>query len=222
MNTLAKIATTNLALAALVAALAGCKSDNYNKGNDTASGLQASADQVGIGQTKIDTVVSNLNALVNSPTNLPAQFATYGTSVDDLEATAQKFRGKVDAMRAKGGEYFTAWDAQVAQIQNEDIKSRSIERKNKLTKEFSDIQTSYTEAADAFKPFMANLKDIRTALATDLNPDGVKAIKSTADKTTKMSADVKESLAKLAAEFKELGVALAATAPPAPPAAPAK
>jgi aminopeptidase N len=124
-------------------------------------------------------------------------------------------------MRGKGNEYFKAWDEQTAQIHNEDIKNRSAERKAEMQKKFTEIKMSYTEASESFKPFLSDLKDIQTALATDLTTGGVKAIKGAADKANKDAVPLKASIEKLAGQFKDLGTAMAAAAPP-PAAASAK
>ena len=202
-----------------VALLAGCRSSNYEKGAATGAGLQASADRIGQGQGKIDTTLTNLNDLVNHPGDLATQFKKYSGSVSDLESSAKDISSKVASMRGKGDEYFKAWDEQAAQIKNEDIKNRSAQRKAEMQKRFTDIKMSYTEASELFKPFLSDLKDIQTALATDLTTGGVSAIKGAADKANKDSTPLKVSIDKLVAQFKDLGVALQAAAPPPPPAA---
>lgn len=198
--------------------IAGCKSSNYEKGSAAGSGLQASADRITQGTGKIDTALTNLNDLVNNPGDLPAQFKKYSAAVSDLESSAKDVSSKVAAMRAKGNDYFKAWDEQTAQIKNEDIKTRSAARKEEMMKRFTEIKTNYTQASEGFKPFMQDLKDIQTALATDLTPGGVSAIKGAADKANKDAVPLKDSLAKLAAQFKDLGAALQAAQPPPAPA----
>jgi len=207
-----------LMVAGLTLLMAGCKSSNYEQGSAAGAGLQASADKMGQGNAKIDAAVTSLNDLVKNPGDMAAQFKKYSEAVSDLESTAKEIQSKVASMRGKGNAYFKAWDEQTAQIQNEDIKKRSEARKEEMQKRFTDIKTSYTQAAEAFKPFLQDLKDIQTALATDLTPGGVSAIKGAADKANKESGPVKDSINKLVAQFKDLGVAMQAAKPPPPPA----
>jgi hypothetical protein len=194
------------------ALLVGCSSANYEKGSATGAGLQASADKINQGSGKIDGALKALNDIVNNPGDLPNQFKAYSASVSDLESSVGDVQTKVAAMRAKGNEYFKAWDAQTAQIKNEDIKNRSTERKAELQKKFTEIKMSYTEASEGFKPFVSDLKDIQTALATDLTPAGVNSIKGAADKANKDSVPLKASLDKLAGQFKDLGASMQAAA----------
>jgi chromosome segregation ATPase len=203
------------------ALLAGCRSSNYEKGSETGAGLQASADRIGQGQAKIDAAMKSLNDLVNSPGDLATQFKAYSAAVNDLDSSSKDVQSKVASMRSKGNEYFKAWDEQTAQIKNEEIKKRSAERKAEMQKKFTEIKTSYTQASEQFKPFLSDLKDIQTALATDLTPGGVSAIKGAADKANKEAVPLKASFEKLAAQFKDLGVAMQSAAPPPPAPAPA-
>ena len=198
---------------AAVALLAGCASGNYQKGAAAGAGLQASADKIDKGSGLIDAAIASLNDLVNNPGELPAQFKKFGAAVGDLESTAKDVSSKVTAMSQEGNAYFTAWDQQLAQIQNEDIKSRSANRKADVQKKFAAIKKSYEEASGEFKPFMSDLKDIQTALATDLTPGGLDAIKSSASRATRRAGTVKTTLGKLAGQFRDLGVAMSASVP---------
>ena len=201
--------------------IAGCKSSNYEKGSATGAGLQAASDRIGQGTAKIDAALGSLNDLVNNPGDLVTQFKKYSSAVSSLESSAKDVQSKVAAMRAKGNDYFKGWDEQTAKIQNEDIKNRSAARKEEMMKKFTDIKMSYTQASESFKPFMQDLKDIQTALATDLTPGGVTAIKGAADKANKDAVPLKDSINKLATQFKDVGAAMQSAAPP-PATTPAK
>jgi ABC-type transporter Mla subunit MlaD len=210
--------TSNLALVVAIAALAGCKSGNYEKGASTAAGLTESANKIGAAQGKIDAAVNSLNDLVNNPQgDLVPRFKKFNAAVSDLESSAKSVSGNVADMRSTGKEYFQKWDEQLATIKNEDIKSRSVERKNEVQTKFTNIKKTYEETAMAFKPFMAELKDIQSALSTDLTPGGVAALKGPADKVNKDAVPLKASVDKLGAQFKDLGVAMSSGMPqPAP------
>lgn len=44
---------------------------------------------------------------------------------------------------------------------------------------YDKVEVSLQQASERFKPFLSDLADIQKALATDVTPGGVKAIKST-------------------------------------------
>lgn len=212
-----KTASLILSFAALTVALAissGCASKgNYEKGASAGAGLQEAADKLTIGKGKIDTTLTALNDLVNSSQgDLEPKYKKFSASVNDLQTSAQHVNAAVKEMRDKGNEYFKAWDQQAAAIKNEDIKARSTERKAEMQKKFMDIKRSYILAGDAFKPFMADLKDIQTALGTDLTTGGLGAVKGAVEKANKNAVPLKASVDELATHFKDLGVAMSAAA----------
>lgn len=204
---------TMLTCVAGLALLMGCASSNFKKGASTSSSLQASADKITEGSARVDAALTSLSELMENPNDLPAQFKEFSSAVNSLQTFSKDVSSKFAGMSKKGEAYFAEWDQQLAQIQNEDIRTRSAERKSAVQKQFDAIKNSYEEASGDFKPFMADLKDIQTALATDLTPGGLSAIKKSADKAVKSGNEVKDALGKLAAQFKELGVAMAASVP---------
>ena len=207
---------SHLALAAAFVTLAGCASRNYEKGAATSSNLSESATKIGDGRVKINNALAALDDLVDNPHgDLVPKVKKYNDAVSDLETTAHEVGAKVRGMSASGKEYFQNWDQQIAQIKNEDIKNRSTERKAEVQKQLTDVKKSYTQAKMDFTPFMTDLKDIQTALNTDLTSAGIAAIKSTRDKAKADSVPLQKSIDQLITEFRELGVAMASSAPPA-------
>jgi hypothetical protein len=211
---------TTIMLSVLLAAVAGCKThSNYETAGATAEGLQASADKIQTAKGQVDSTLAALNDLVNNPTNLPTQYTTFSSAVTGLQASAKDVNDKVTDMRAKGAAYFQAWDEQAAQIKNEDIKSRSEARKKEVQDQFTKVKLSYTEIGDAYRPFMSDLKDIQTALGTDLTAGGVASVKGAAQKANQDAIPLKQAGDELSAHLKDLGAAMSASTP-APAAAP--
>src|SRR5262245_11464714 len=155
-----------------------------------------------------------LHGLVNEPaTDLEPQFKAFSKGVDQLDATAKKVRDAAAGMDEKGKAYFADWDAQIAGIQNEDIRAGSAERKEAVEANFKDIQAEYGKSRDSFKPLMTNLMDIRTALKADLTMNGLAAIKKSVKTVNGQAEDVKESLVKLEKSFREMGVKMSNAGP---------
>ncbi len=207
-----------LALAASAPALyiAGCASSGYNQAGDTSNSLQKAARAIDKGDTQIDTVLLALSDLVNNPgPNLKPQFDKYDTAVGKLESLAKEVDHDTTKMRTEGAAYFQNWDAELAKIHNEDIRSRSAERRTAVNERFDKVRVSYVRAQNSFEPFLSDLKDIRTALKTDLTAGGVYAVRSTANKAKTDVNPLRDSLRLLSADFKELGVSLSTETAPA-------
>lgn len=207
----------NLLLAALTAALVGCKSAGYESGNKTAASIQKAADQIGALPGQINTTLASLSDLVEKPQpDLRPQFKQFSSNLSRVESTARDIGNARKAMAERGDAFFAKWDEQLAQIKNEDIKARSQSRKEEVQQKLMAIKGSYAEAETAFKPFIEDLKDTQKYLSTDLTPAGVEAIKDTVAKAKKDAEPLNKSIAKLADDFKALGVSMSSVAPQQP------
>lgn len=204
----------NLALAAVICITAGCASKGYEQGAATGQALQSTAAQINQGNPSIDATLTALNNLVNNPTgDLVPRFKAYSDAVGKLRDLATSVRDKAASMQSKGKDFFAEWDKQLATIKNEDIRTRSADRKAEVQKQFKEINDAYQKAKDEFKPFMSNLEDIQKYLGSDLTVGGIEAIKKTAAKVNDEASDVKKAITKLADEFKEMGVSMSNSGP---------
>ena len=204
-----------LAVLTVVAGLiAGCSSTGYEKAGGTSTSLQKAAQGIDKGNAQIDVVMAALSDLVNNPgADLKKQFKKFNAALDDLQSLAKDVGGKAGDMQAEGTAYFKQWDKDLAKIQNEDIRNRSSERKSAVSARFERVKANYGQVKTDFAPFMSDLKDIRTALAADLTVGGLGAVKGAASKANQDVLPLRESIGKLSADFKELGVSLSAKTP---------
>ena len=201
-------------LAAAVLLVAGCASSGYEKAEDTSSTLEKAARNIHKGNGRIDAVLFALTSLVNSPdANLRPQFEKFDSAVGKLKELADDVNEQAAAMQTQGADYFRTWDEELAKIQNEDIRTRSTDRKNAVAARFDKVRASYVRTKADFVPFMSDLMDIRTALATDLTSGGLASIKSVANKANDNAVPLHESLSNLEADFQALGISLSSDTP---------
>lgn len=207
----------NLPLVALATSLllvAGCASPGYQKAGKTSTSLQGTAQGIDHALVPLDNVVATLSDLVNYPQgDITPQFKKYSAAVSKLESLADDVSSQAAAMRAQGTAYFRNWDLELAKIQNEDIHSRSLDRKNEVAAQFERVRISYAKTTTEFAPFMSDLKDIRTALATDLTAGGIASVKGLSGAANEKVLPLRESLIGLSAEFKSLGIAMSPGTP---------
>ena len=204
----------NLFTFAAVAVLSGCASSGYEKGSKTGANIQDAANGIAALPGRIDQTLAALNDLVGKPQpDLRPQFKQLSSQLADMTSEAQDIADARRSMAGSGKAFFAKWDEDLALIQNEDIKSRSKGRKEEVAQTFQAIKRSYTEVEMAFTPFMADLKDVQKFLSIDLTAGGVSAIKDTAAKATQKAGPLKDSISKLATDFKSLGLAMSAVTP---------
>ncbi len=210
---------SNLMLAALLAAATGCQTSNYESGNATAGVLRTSAGKLETARGRVDSTLAALNDLVNNPANLPVHAASTRTRSRGCNRPPGTWppRSRTCAPRAR--HTFQAWDQQAAQIQNADIRARSMARKKEVLDRFTKVKLSYTQVSDAYHPFMSDLKDIQTALGTDLTAGGIAAIKDSAHKANQDAIPLKKAGDDMSDDLKDLSAAMYSSVPA--PAAPA-
>ena len=206
--------STSLAVFALLA-FGGCASNRYNdKAANTSSSLNKAAQDVRQGNGQIDAVLIALSSLVDSPAaDLKPQFNKFTAALEKLESLADDVSKQAGAMQGQGANYFRSWDQELAKINNEDIRSRSTERKNAVSARFERVRVTYAQTKSAFAPFLSDLKDIRTALATDLTTGGLASIRTVANQARDKAPPLREALSELELDFQNLGVSLSAKNP---------
>jgi len=200
-----------LTLVAISLVGVGCSS-GYNKGTKTSESIMSTADQLAAGREQIDKVNASLTNLSNAQPgqDLRPLYKDYSSNVDKLDSIAADVRKQADAMQSKGQAYFQEWEAEQAKINNEDIKTRSVQRRAEVEQAFSRINAKSQRLKDAYHPLMSDLKDIRTALNSDLTPGGIAAIKPIADRVAKETVVVKVAAGSVESEFQTLGLNMSA------------
>jgi chromosome segregation ATPase len=199
-----------VAIATVVGMFAGCSSPTgYQKGAQAGTAMTTAATSITRTSDQVERTLTALNDLVERPqTDLTQQFRTFTSELNTLESNARQVSSEADAMKSKGAVYFDRWNQELATIQNEDIRNRSEARKNEVSANFQAIGANYAKAEAEFKPFLSDLRDVQTFLATDLTSGGIAAVKKFATKANADAVPLRETLATLAEEFKAMGVAL--------------
>jgi len=189
----------------------GC-STGYNKGTQASESIMSTAGKLEEGRAQIDKVNGSLANLSSAQPgqDLRPLYKDYSSNVDKLDSIAAGVRKQAEEMRTNGQAYFTEWEAEQAKINNEDIKTRSVQRRAEVEQTFSRISDKSQRLKDAYQPLMSDLKDIRMALNNDLTPGGVAAIKPIADRVNKEAVAVKVAAGAVENEFKTLGLSMSA------------
>jgi predicted nucleic acid-binding Zn-ribbon protein len=204
-----------VSLAACGAFIVGCASTGFEKAGTTSTSLREAARDVDNTLVPLDNVVATLSDLVTNPgPDITPQYQKFNAAVSNLESLANEVKSREAAMREQGAAYFQKWDEELAKIQNDNIQTRSLDRKNSVAAQFEKVRLSYSQTSADFAPFMSDIKDIRTALSTDLTAGGLASVKGLASQANDAAKPLRESLIRLSAEFRKLGVSISTTTPP--------
>lgn len=152
---------------------------------------QASQEQLAksIGDARLETTktAQQLSATLDAITALTKQtkgdlrpaYNDYCAEVGKTEAAATWTKTRIGWMASDGRAYFKTWQDSVSAINNNSLRKKSQKRLDAVKESYDKVEASLKKAGDKFKPFLSDLGDIQKALATDVTPGGVKAVKST-------------------------------------------
>jgi len=111
--------------------------------------------------------------------DLRPAYDAYCAEVAKTEAAATVTHTRVQWMAGDGRKYFQDWQNTVNGIANESLRKKALKRLDAAKSSYDKVEASMQEAGEKFRPFLSDLSDIQKALATDVTPGGVKAIRST-------------------------------------------
>lgn len=201
-------------LAILAIAATACSTvDNYTAGSTsgkkTAKSLEHVSEMLTDADTQVFETVAALEDLVENPAaDLRPQYSTFTKALSGLEKSAERIGNAADKMKEKGNEYFPEWKSNLSAIQNDKLRKKMEKRNEKVLDQFQDIVDEFGKLKEAYRPFIAQLSDVRTALDNDLTASGVDLVSDLADDIIDDSEDVREHLEKMSEEFSEFAAEL--------------
>lgn len=209
----ARLAT--LAILALTCLLATpLQAQTYKKGQKTAEDLHDLAREVQEGSKQIGIVMTTLNQMLTAPgADLRKQYSQFDKAAKKMSSIAASARKRRIAIQANRQEYIKAWDAELAKIQNQDIKASGLERRQQVDAQLQTAATAAAAAGANYREFEADIVDIQKYLATDLTRAGLDAIKPVATSATEHAGKIRASLIEVETQLKALGVAMSAQQP---------
>jgi len=209
-----KFVVANIALAAVIAVVAGCKSASYDKGVTASTALQSTANEISATSTKLTDVLGALNNLTfKSEGDLRKQYDAFTASTKSLDDSLSKLDSSVDALKTKSADYLANWSNQLTNIANVDVKQRGEDRKAQVSAALAGVTDSYQGVKTSLAPFLSDVKDIKTYLGTDLTAAGIANIKDIVSKTKVDAVPLRDSIKKLQGDFSNLSAALSPILP---------
>lgn len=173
-------------------------------------------DNVKSTRVALNRTTDALNRIATAPAALEAYnaFSTEFAAFRKLSDTT--LRDSAD-VRARGTALFAEWEKEVATIKSTEIRAIAETRRATLQSAYTAMITPLLAARADLTEVTNNLGDLQKALALDLTPAGIAAIKGPVDQLNRKSVVTAKSLDTLSAELDQIAAAL-----PAPTVAPVK
>lgn len=193
-----------------VASFTSCKAPaNYKQADKTGEGIADFRAEITNLKRDVDNTLKSLDQIaVTANTDPRAAFEKFSKNVTSLSSSADKARKRGKEIREKGQAYFDQWEAQLAQLNNPEVKQLAEKRRTKLRAAFDNIRKIADPLNAKFDAWMSDLKDLQIYLANDLTIAGVDGAKTLFAKTKAEGLDVQKSMDELIAELNTIAAAL--------------
>ncbi len=194
----------------LVLGLTACSSVGYKTGDRTSARLHEASQAVELETQALDDTIASLSTLVNSPAaDLKPQFLAYRESLDRLMDSVERTDKAIARLQNASAEYLAAWDAQLAEMNYEVIRSTSEMRKLSVSNRIAAICQRHQEAHAVVSPFISYFSDIQRSLGTDLTTEGLAAAREVVANAETNTRKVQAALKDLSNELSNSSARLA-------------
>jgi|GEM_PF-3249019 len=149
---------------------------------EVARNLASIRNEVEKGRTATIETTARLRSLRDAkPNDLKVMYSAYDASVKSLESKALGVGLVMDFSQDRSDQYFGKWEKDIAQLAEDDTRSRAADRRAEAQASYRDIKSRVADLRVNFRAFMATLKDIHKMVGADTTPAGVKAAQPTID-----------------------------------------
>ena len=130
---------------------------------------------------QLQATVNGLKVLTTQKSgDLRATYDTFATEVKGTQEAAARAVARARKMEAASKQYFGEWQASLIGVSNNSLRKKGLKRLDEARKSDDKVIASLKESGEKFKPFLANLSEVQKALAHDITPAGVKAVRGVA------------------------------------------
>ena len=199
--------------------MSGCATSNYKKGDAASYSLHRAAIEINGENRAIDVAMASLDDLINKPSgDLRPQFERFDVAFNRLVDASDRAEKAAAQANKKSEEYFRAWDKDSHTIVYEAVRDQSVARRAQVSDDFNTVNERYHQNQGVVEPLIAYLRDIRTALSTDLTPGGIESVKPLAANARQNAQKVQTALAQLSEDMAASGTRMLSAVPPEPQA----
>lgn len=172
--------------------LVGCKSmSGHDRSTATVATITELTAEFETGRAQVEATLESLTKIsATAATDPRPAFTSYSKNVSALQKTGARAIKRSASLRKQASKHYDAWEAGLAKMTSKTLKETAASRLAAAKERFDELDEALRATGDAYKPFMAELTDLRVALDQDLNPSGIKALSGAMSKVKKMGASL--------------------------------
>jgi hypothetical protein len=191
---------------ALVGSLCSCATTGYRHASETSSAISGTKTLTVKIQQSIATAVTNLESLTSvEAIDLRQPYERLSVTVNTLDGQVANLTDQARVIKARGKAYAKVWEQELGSYQSSAIRVRSAERLNQVSTDFQKVSQQFEATGQSLRLLLANLKDVRLYLKTDLTSAGVASIQEQLGDITKQAVLAQQTLQSLLAELNRVG-----------------
>lgn len=158
---------------------------------------------------QLKATLTSLNALTRQSTgDLRPAYTEFAAQAAKTEGAAGWTRTRVQWMATDGRQYFDKWQQDLDGIANPSLRKKAQKRLDAAKLSYGKVEGALKQADAKFTPFLSDLGDIQKALANDVTPGGVKAIRGTVKSANFNHQYVSQSISTALKEMDKMAKAL--------------
>jgi len=132
------------------------------------SGIAEYREVVGKAQNAVQAALTSLAAVgAQSNRSSPEVLTNFSAEVQRLQVGSIQMRARSEAIQARGDAYFEHWNQNLARVKDPEVRALAQQNRPRLQQSFGEIKRLTLEGREAFKPFLSELRHLRTALERD-------------------------------------------------------
>ena len=175
-------------------AVAGCATRGYDRTTRIADDMAKQTAGMQAAKPQVEAMLTSLDSLVKAEGDMKPAFKKFSDTLDDTEKAAARAQKGAESIRAQEAEYMTAWEQEAAAITNPDVKAATQARQAEVKRTLGELSAAGKKAGDAYRPFISDMKDIKTYLSNDLTQGGVKRLEPVIQKARQGGAGLQKAL----------------------------
>jgi len=200
-------------LGCCLALLAGCSSNGKpaKESAQTVQGLGDTRKALVRAKEQVNETTAAMNALSSGGGDVKSNYARFNQAVAETQRQREMARKRGAEMREQADAYIAAWQREMADVDNPELRAGVEARREKVRQNFDAIRTSAQATRDAYEPYMKDLQDIQKVLGMDLTPQGVQTVRPVIDKANADARVVNERLDALIAQLDNVSAGMTPT-----------
>lgn len=144
---------------------------------------------------QIQLTMDGYNAIVEGKAS--DNRAAYDRLVKDIgkcQKAAATVAKRADGMQKVADNFFSDWEASLADFSSEEMRVKSEARMNETKANYDKIFEAGRQARDLFDPFISNMNDQVLFLGHDLNPSGIANLQDEAEELNAETEELDEAI----------------------------